>query len=324
MQLTGPWTSDETSASGQVFEFRLWAALTEQSRGSLHVFLPLADRGIDALVHRLGDGVYFQVQAKSRSNLQDGEVHLVVWAESLLHNEVVIAAGLVVEGGLGPTVLVVPAADFKRLANLTTNEGKAVYSMEFGMRPRSHSRWLQWLVPSDDIAERFGAPAERVKEAPVELRPEWRSDLGFLGESEVTRHLAEAADLNLFRPFPDSETAELAVMHLDSRRVVGLQVKTVAVDETRLRATVNVRASSFRPAATTHIVVLAWRRDQSRFHEDCLLIPSVELVDVARDDSYGHLSFDWHLSLETPSLLDKYRRALKDLPTRVTSLVSAT
>lgn len=323
MQLTGPWTSDEVSASGQVFEFRLWAALTEQSRGSLHVFLPLADRGIDAVVHRMSDGKYFQVQAKSRSTLRDGEVHLVVWANSLVHDEVLIVAGLVVEGGLGPTVLVVPAADFKRLAYVTENDGKVVFSAEFGMRPRSDSRWLQWLVPLEHVAECFGAPAERVEEAPAELRPEWRSNLGFLGESEVTRRLAEAADLNLFRPFPDNETAELAVMHLDSRRVVGLQVKTVDVDETRLRATVNVYAPSFRPAPTTHIVVLAWLRDQSGFHEDCLFIPSVELVDIAHDDSYGHLSFDWHLSSGTPSLLDKYRHAVNDLQTRVTGLVSA-
>src|SRR5467141_636608 len=74
--VTGPWTGDETSASGQVFEFRLWAALTEQSRGRLHVFLPLADRGVDALVHRLADGAYLPIQAKSRSTLMDGEVHL--------------------------------------------------------------------------------------------------------------------------------------------------------------------------------------------------------------------------------------------------------
>ena len=47
------------------------------------MFLPLADRGIDALVHRLSDGVYLPVQAKSRSVLVDGEVHLVVWADSL-------------------------------------------------------------------------------------------------------------------------------------------------------------------------------------------------------------------------------------------------
>ena len=43
MQLSDPWTSHEVSASGQVFEFRLWALLTEQSRGTLHMFLPRSD-----------------------------------------------------------------------------------------------------------------------------------------------------------------------------------------------------------------------------------------------------------------------------------------
>jgi hypothetical protein len=319
----GPWTPRETSAAGQVFEFRLWAALTEQSRGSLHVFLPLADRGVDALVHRLSDGKYFEVQAKSRSTLMDGEVHLVVWAESLIHDELVIVAGLIVDGGLGPTVLVTPAAEFKRLANLTSNNGVPIYSMYFGMRPRSDSRWLPWLVPADRLAERFGVPVERLAEVPVEARPEWRSDVGFLGESEVTRLLAEDGDLNLFRPFPDSETDELAVLHLNTRRVTGLQIKTVEVKEKRLRATVNVYGPSFRAAPTTHIVVLAWHRDQSRFHEDCLLIPSVDLVDIASDDGHGHLSFDWLPGSATPDRFVKYRVAITDLRARVTSLVSA-
>src|SRR5438105_4852063 len=181
VQLTGPWTSDETSASGQVFEFRLWAALTEQSRGGLHVFLPIADRGVDALVHRISDGTYFQVQAKSRSTLHDGEVHLGVWPDALAHDEVLIVAGLVVEGGLGPTLLVAPAADFKRLAYLTSDQGKPLYSAEFGMRPRSDARWLPWLVPLERLVERFGAPLGRLEEALAELRPEWRSDVGSLG-----------------------------------------------------------------------------------------------------------------------------------------------
>jgi len=167
----GPWTPRETSASGQVFEFRLWAALTEQSRGSLHVFLPLADRGIDALVHRMSDGKYFEVQAKSRSTLRDGEVQLVVWAESLIHDELVIVAGLLVDGGLGPTVLAVPAADFKRLAHVTSNDGKPVYSMEFGMRPRSDSRWVPWLVPAERLAERFGVSVERWKRRRLKCAP---------------------------------------------------------------------------------------------------------------------------------------------------------
>ena len=63
------WTRYETSASGQVFEFRVWALLTEQSHGQLHVFLPLTDRESDGLEHRLTDGTFFRVHAKSRSTL---------------------------------------------------------------------------------------------------------------------------------------------------------------------------------------------------------------------------------------------------------------
>ncbi len=299
--MIGPWTRNETSASGQVFEFRLWAALTEQSRGLLHVFLPLSDRGVDALVHRLTDGAYLEVQAKSRSTLMDGEVHLVILGESLANDEVMIVAGQLVDGGLGPTVLAIPAGDFKGLADLTTDQGKPIYSMEFGMRPRSDSRWLPWLVPADRIA--------------------WRSDVGFLGEAEVTRRLAESGDLNLFRPFPDSETAEIAVLHRDSRHVVALQVKTVDVTQARLHATVDVYASSFRASPTTHIVVLAWLRDEELFHQECLLIPSTELLDIASNDRAGHLGFVFDPGSAAQRQLDPYRRRLPELHREVERLL---
>jgi hypothetical protein len=324
--VSGPWTRDEASASGQVFEFRLWAALTEQSRGGLHVFLPLADRGVDALVHRLSDGTYFRVQAKGRSSLDSGEVHLVVWADSLAHDDVIIASGLLVDGGLGPTMLVVPAGDFKRLAELSQTGGRAIYSMGFGMRPRSDSRWLPWLVPPDRLAERFGirSPAAEVgtEAVPVGPAPSWRSDLGFLGESEVVRRLAEDADLNLFRPFPDLETAELAVLHLVRRRVVGIQVKTVGIDNARPSATVAVRALSFRPAPTTYFTVLAWLREENRFHEECLVIPSEDLPRIAAEDAYGHLKFEFRPASPTQGRLDPYRRHLADLRAEIESLVS--
>jgi hypothetical protein len=314
--MQAPWTPSETSASGQVFEFRLWAALTEQSRGRLHVFLPLTDRGVDALVHDINEGGYTPVQAKTRSGLVDGEVHLVVWAESVTHDEVMIVGGLVVDGGLGPTVLVVPAREFRRLANLSSNDGKPVYSMEFGMRPRSDSRWLPWLVPSDRLAERFGVTQPAVSEAPPEAPPTWRSDVGFLGEAEVIRRLAEMGDLNLFRAFPDLETVEIPVLHLGTRRVVGLQVKTVEVGAGRMRATVNVRTSSFRPAPTTYFVVLAWLRDERRFHDTCLLIPSIRLSDHAREDGHGHISFAF-VPDSNDAAFARYRLPLSSLASEI-------
>jgi hypothetical protein len=327
--MTGPvggsWTRDEASASGQVFEFRLWAALSEQSRGGLHVFLPLADRGIDALVHRRSDGMYFRVQAKGRSALDGGEVHLVVWAAGLVDDDALLVSGLIVEGGLGPTLLVAPVRDFKRLADRTSADGEVVYSTGFGMRPRSDSRWLPFLVPAERLVERFrvAAPVAELAEVSVARRPSWRSDLGFLGESEVTRLLAERSDLNLFRPFPDLETAELAVLHLESRRVVGLQIKTVGFDSARPSATVAVLASSFRPAPTTYFVVLAWLREEGRFHDWCLLMPSEALRSLAAEDVYGHLKFEFHPDSPTAGRLERFRLQLPTLPTAIEGLLSS-
>lgn len=319
--MAGPWTSRETSASCQVFEFRSWALLTEQSRGSLHCFLPLTDRGVDGLVHRLADDQYVLVQAKMRSVLVDGEVHLVVWADSIADDNVLIVSGLLVDGGIGPTCLVVPAGDFKRLAAMSSHEGKPIYAMYFGMRPRSDSRWLPWLVPQERLARRFGMSEEGFEDAREEPLPEWRSDLGFLGESEVVRRLAEAGELNLFRPFPDLETVELAVLHLITRRVVGLQIKTVDVSHARLRATVNIRGLSFRSSPTTFFAVLGWLREESRFHERCLLVPSEKVREFARDDGHGHLEFEFHADSAGPRWLDGYQIDLRQLHEKVRLLV---
>jgi hypothetical protein len=323
-EILPPWTADATSASGQVFEFRLWALLTEQSRGRLHVFLPLADRGIDALVHRLSDDAYIPVQAKGRSSLMDGEVHLVVWANSLNDDDALLVSGLLIEGGLGPTMLVAPERDFKRLAELSTWDGRPVYSMGFGMNPRANSRWLPFLVPTEQMVERFGISAAAAA-APAEVAapsPVLRSELGFLGESEVIRLLAEDGDLNLFRAFPDVETSELVVRHLSSRRVLGVQIKTVGVDSATPRATVSFLASSFRPSATTWIVVLAWPREEKRFHDECLLIPSEELRALCgpsvRD---GHLNFDWHPGSIATSNPHRYGRHRAELSTALEYLM---
>jgi hypothetical protein len=55
------------SAPGQALEFLIWASLIRQSLGALHVFLPLLDRGLDAVLHRLTDGMYIPIQVKGRS-----------------------------------------------------------------------------------------------------------------------------------------------------------------------------------------------------------------------------------------------------------------
>ena len=319
--MEGPWTRDEASASGQVFEDRVWALLMEQSRGHLHVFRPLLDRGVDALLHRLSDGAYIPVQAKGRSSLRKGQVQLLVAAESVTDDRVVIVGGEIVDGGLGPRMLVVPTPDFRRLALLTTANGVPEYSMSFSMRPRSRSRWLPWLVASDRLVEKFGVlldlTAPPITFEPPRLR---RSPLGFLGESEVVRRLAEAEHLNLFRPFPDLETVELAVRHLGSGRVVGLQIKTVSVDALNTNRPVDVYISSFRPAPTTYFIVVAWMPDDRRFHEECLVFPSEDLLRFARPDGL-HYMFEFQPGSTKQPRLDKYRRALSNLSTEIDRLL---
>jgi hypothetical protein len=315
------WTRGEAGASGQVFEDRVCALLTEQSRGQLHVFRPLLDRGVDALLHRLSDGAYIPVQAKGRSSLRRGQVQLLVAAESITDDLVVIIAGEIVGGGLGPTLLVVPTSDFRRLALLTTANGVPEYSMSFSIQPRSKSRWLRWLVPSDRLVEKFGVPlglpAAALAAEPPRLQ---RSPLGFLGEAEVIRRLAEAEHLNLFRPFPDLETVELAVRHLDSGHVVGLQIKTVSVDATYPNRPVDIYMSSFRPAPTTYFTVVAWMPDDRRFHDECLVFPSQELLGFARPAGL-HYKFEFQPGSTKQPRLDRYRRSLSDLSTEIEGLL---
>jgi hypothetical protein len=141
-----------------------------------------------------------------------------------------------------------------------------------------------------------------------------------LGETEVVRRLAEAEQLNLFRPFPDSETVELAVRHLENGRVVGLQIKTVSVEAARPNRPVDIYASSFRPAPTTYFTVVAWIAEERRFHDECLVIPSEELLELVRSDGV-HYKFDFQPGSKKQPRLDKYRRRLSDLRKEIESLL---
>ena len=109
------------------------------------------------------------------------------------------------------------------------------------------------------------------------------------------------------------------MLHIISRRVIGLQVKTVDIDQASLDATVHVYASSFRPSPTTYFVVLGWLRDDARFHETCLLIPSDELFNFAHDDGRGHLEFEYHADAASQVGPDRYRIELSELRSRVIS-----
>ena len=305
------WHHAQTLAAGQVAEFKVWAELVRQSAGLLHVFLPLRDVGIDAVLHRLTDGAYLPVQVKGRTSLTDsGQVHITVTASSLVDDDATIVATLIDGPLLGPFVLVLSEADFKRLAVHTEVGGREYLTAAFQMRSGGDSRWAPFLVPRERLADRFrAATASLALEEQVGVD---RGAEGFIGEAEVIRRLAETEGLALFRPFPDLETVEVLVRRSSTGRFAGLQVKTSGFDSSHSEERVYLRRSSFRPAASTFICVLGWDRDAGRFAETCLLIPSLDIAGLTRVEN------EWMvLELEPGSAshrrLDQYRVSLASL-----------
>jgi hypothetical protein len=316
------WHHGQTLAAGQVAEFKVWAELVRQSMGGLHIFLPLHDMGIDGVVHRLSDGAYTPVQVKARTSLTPaGQVHITVTASSLIDDDALVVATLLDAEELGRFVLVVDEAQFRALAVHDLVEGKEYLTAAFQMHSGGDSRWAPYLVDRDRLAERFGSAAELGVARPQAAAGVDRGHEGFLGEMEVVRRLAEAESLNLFRPFPDLETVEVLARHVATRRFLGLQVKAVGWDREHLENRVYVRRSSFRSSLSTYLCVVGWNRDAELFEDDCLLIPSVELMDI------GRVEGEW-ITLElVPGAMrhrrtDRYRVSLSSLGRSVESLLA--
>ncbi|HEV1991880.1 MAG TPA: hypothetical protein VGR34_03335, partial [Candidatus Dormibacteraeota bacterium] len=252
-----------------------------------------------------------------------GQVHITVTATSLVDDDALMVATLVDGEQLGRFVLVVDERTFRSLAVHDMVDGKEYLTAAFQMHEGGRTRWAPYLVARERLAERFGGVALAVGR-PVEEWPALgvdRGHVGFLGETEAIRRLAEAEALNLFRPFPDLETVELLSRHVSSRRFLGLQLKTVGWDPGHLENKVYVRRSSFRPAPSTYICVLGWNRESSRFEDDCLLIPSEDLPHLARVEG------EWMvLEVEPGSArhrrLDRYRASLPSLGTIVESILA--
>jgi len=322
MRTDAAWHHGQTLAAGQVAEFKVWSELIRQSTGGLHIFLPLRDRGIDGVVHRLRDGFYVPVQVKARTELTPaGQVHITVTESSLADDSALLVATLVEGDRLGSMVLVADEATFRGLASHDVVAGREYLTAAFEMHVEGHSRWAPYLVPRDRLAERFGSTLVSVDAKSQDVQPVAdRGTVGFLGEAEVVRRLAEAEALRLFRPFPDLETVEVLAQHVSSKRFFGLQVKTSGWDATHVENRVYVRRSSFRASPDTHLVVVGWDRVRAAFSDACLLIPSLEVPEVTR------LEGEWMvLELEPGALhhrrLDKYRVALASLGSVVERLV---
>ena len=317
-----------TLAPGQAMEFRIWSELVHQSRGMLHVFLPLMDRGLDAVIHRLTDGVYIPVQVKGRASTAGSVIEVTIRGFSLVDDNALIIAGLLDEDGLGPTLLVVDEATFKREATHTLFEGVDVYSTDFATHPTPGARWADHLVPRDQLAARLlgVAPPMSGLEAgdgraglePRDRHEEW---LGFLGEQEVIRRLADNPQLDVFRPFPDLEMVEVLVRDNVTGRFAGLQVKT-AVTAWHGEAQIGVRKATFVPTPATLVICLAWLSAAGRLSDECLVIPTERLREIAYDNG-ERLVLLFHPESPERTHLDPYRRKLSELGLLVGGITAA-
>ena len=311
--LDANWPYGSQDAIGQAAEFLVWASLIAQSGGSLHVFLPMLDRGIDALVHRQQDGAYLALQVKGVTALHGVEAPIAVFEDHLFTPDQVVIGVHVDSARLGPFVLVADAATFKRKAGRIEDRGRVRLVADMPMHPIPGHKWSEDLVPLDQLSERL-APGWQ---APAALPPVAVSDddrvTGFWGEQEVCRRLAMLEDCGLFRPFPDNETAEILIRRLATGRTLGIQVKTSQLEEPHESRKFYVYRPSFVPSPTTLLVALAWVVPEHRFHETCLVIPTDVLPSVADiEGPYYQLHFRPAGSRRS-SRVDRYRVPLESI-----------
>ncbi len=309
------WPHGSTDTIGQAAEFLVWAALTAQSGGGLHVFLPILDRGIDALVHRREDGAYLALQVKAKTALHGPEAPIAVYENHLFTDDQLVV-GVHLDGDrLGPFALVADASTFRKKAGRIVDRGRTLLVADMPMYPIPGHKWSEDLVPVEQLARRLGAGRATLP-APIPVTAEPTDEdsvIGFWGEQEVCLRTAMLEDCGLFRPFPDSETVELVVRRLATGANMGMQVKTLQLQQPHGYGNVLVNRSNFVAAPSTLLVALAWILPERRFHESCLLMPTVELPSIAGTSGrYYELHFRPAGSSE-PSRLDRYRLPLDSL-----------
>lgn len=306
------WPAGSQDAIGQSGEFLVWAALTAQSGGGLHVFLPILDRGIDGLIHRLHDRAYLAVQVKSKTVSDTGEAPIAVLERHLFTDDQLVIGVHLVGDRLDEYSLVADAATFRRKAGRMVDRGRAMLVADMPLRPMPGHRWSEDLVPTADLAMRLGIvrPALIAPAPPIAPRDE-DVVIGNWGELEVMRRLAMIEGCGLFRPFPDNETAEVVARRLASGRTVGVQVKTAQLDERHATRHILVNRSNFVPGPDTCLVALAWILPEHQFHETCLLIPTDVLQSIAGTSGPNYELHFRPDGSDEPSSIDRYRIPLQ-------------
>jgi len=313
-ELDAGWPHGSQDPIGQAAEFLVWAPLITQSGGGLHIFLPVLDRGLDAVIHRLNDGTYLALQVKGKTSLHGPEAPIAVYEKHLFTADQLVI-GVHLDGDyLGPYVLVADAATFRRKAATMVDRGRVMLIADMPIRPIPGHSWSEDLVPIESLAERLGAT--RLLPAPaLEAEPAADEDrlIGSWGELEVMRRLALLEDCGLFRPFPDNETNEILLRRLTTGATIGIQVKTGQLPEADAYRKILINTSNFVPAPSTFLVALGWMVPERRFHETCLVIPSEVIPALA---SINGPNYELHFrpaGSSRPSRLDRYRVPLESL-----------
>jgi hypothetical protein len=308
------WPHGSQDPIGQAAEFLVWAPLITQSGGALHVFLPLLDRGLDAVIHRLEDGVYLALQVKARTFIHGGEASIAVYENHLFTPDQLVF-GVHLDGDhLGPFVLVTDAATFKRKAARLLDRGRVMLIADIPILPTPGHKWSEDLVPFDQLAARLGATRLEPTLA-LTVQPVADEDrvVGFWGEQEVVRRLAFLEDCGLFRPFPDNETNEVLIRRVVTGATIGIQVKTAQLSDPDDRRMIKITRANFVPAPTTFLVAVAWRLPERRFHETCLVIPSEVIPKLASVEGPNYQLHFHPAGSNRPSRLDRYRVPLESL-----------
>ncbi len=267
---------------GQLAEWLVWTHLVASSGGDLHVFLPLKDDGIDGMVHRISTDEYARVQVKGRL-IRQHALRVMVAEHELADylGFVVIVKTREGEASLGATALVVRAPDFRRLAHRNeTASLRPVYETNIALPPPRDSRWTPFLVSPHDIGERLLPSGAGLAAAQVALPADWVSAgrLGLRAEMELLRRASDCARLGIFKAFPDLEPDEYLLYELNSRGLVGIQVKAMTLESDR-GGHMNVYRPALRPSPRTWFVLFLTTADGPDFYDHCAVMPSTWVAE---------------------------------------------
>jgi hypothetical protein len=309
---------------GQAAEWLLWTHLTLTA--PLHVFLPLRDMGIDGIVRVIGTDVAAAVQVKSRRLLADGKLHLLVRDNELRDPRAwIVAVVLDVEHAqLQDLALCVDVPTFRDLA-FARHGSDSGDQASIPFPPDENSKWFPYVVPLAGIGARISEGAStrevRAEQPRLALPPGHSSDVGYRGEVRLMALLSDDSRLNTFKSFPDLEIVEYCVRHVETGGMLGIQVKAISVDSAHRTGTVKVPRSTLCATPATYVVVLAENRDDASPHEQCLLIPTLDLGDLLVEHS-DELTFAWDPdSTRKDSAVAPYRCRISELTGRIAALL---